>query len=100
MRRAAVIVTSVLGAPGFAWAQPPSWESCGMHHMWGLWGIGMLLLMFPFWGAVIAGIVVAIRWLMHQGRGSRSDSALDILQECYARGEIDREEFLARKRDL
>jgi len=101
--RHAAIVTSLLGAPGVAWAQPQSWESWGMHPMWGMWGfwgVGMMLLMFLFWGAVIAGIVVAIRWLMHQGRASRSDSALDILRERYARGEIDREEFLARKRDL
>lgn len=27
-------------------------------------------------------------------------SALDILAECYARGEIDSEEFRARKREL
>ncbi len=60
----------------------------------------MMVLMLLFWGVVIAGIVVGIRWLVHQGRGPRSDSALDILRERYARGEIDREEFLARKRDL
>lgn len=49
---------------------------------------------------MVAGIVIAIWWLVHQERGSRSDAALEILRERYARGEIDREEFLARKRDL
>lgn len=71
-----------------------------MWGMWGLWGVGMMVLMLLFWGVVIAGIVVGIRWLVHQGRGPRSDAALDVLRERYARGEIDREEFLARKRDL
>ena len=71
-----------------------------MWGMWGLWGIGMMLFMLVFWGLVFVAIVVAIRWLAQQGKGSRSDSALEILRERYARGEIDREEFLARKRDL
>jgi putative membrane protein len=71
-----------------------------MHPMWGMWGIGMMLFMLVFWGLVAAGIVVAIRWLAQQGKGSRSDAALEILRERYARGEIDREEFLARKRAL
>lgn len=103
MRRAVVLLTSQLALPSLASAQPPAWESWGMHPMWGmwgLWGVGMMVLMLLFWGVVIAGIVVGIRWLVHQSRGSQSDSALDLLRERYARGEIDREEFLARKRDL
>lgn len=102
MRRAVVLLTSQLAFPSLASAQPPSWESWGMHPMWGFWGAGMMLFMLLFWGVVIAAIVVGIRWLVHQGsgRGLRADAALDILRERYARGEIDREEFLARKRDL
>jgi len=68
--------------------------------MWGVsgaLGIGMMLFL---WGVVIVGVVLAIRWLVSQDRESRPDAALDILRQRYARGEIDREEFLARKRDL
>jgi putative membrane protein len=68
--------------------------------MWGAWGIGMGLLMLLFWGAVIVGIVVGIRWLVSQGKVSQSDTALDILRQRYARGEINKEEFEAKKRDL
>jgi putative membrane protein len=104
MSRAVFSLATLLGFPGITWAQQsPPWESWGMHPMWGmwsLWGVGMMLFMLVFWGLVIAGIVVAIRWLVQQGRGSRSDAALETLRERYARGEIDREEFLARKRDL
>jgi putative membrane protein len=100
MKRTVLLFANLLGLPGIAWAQSPSWEPWGMHPMWGLWGIGMMLFMLVFWGVVVAGIIITVRWLMHQGRGSRSDGALDILRERYARGEIDREEFLARKRDL
>jgi putative membrane protein len=38
--------------------------------------------------------------LASQSRESRSDRALEILRERYARGEIGREEFEAKKRDL
>lgn len=72
-----------------------------MHPMWwGVWGIGMMLMMFLFWILVIVGLVVAIRWLIGKGKTPRSDSALDILRERYARGEINKEEFEARKKDL
>jgi putative membrane protein len=60
----------------------------------------MGLLMLLFWGAVIVGIVVGIRWLVSQGKVSQSDTALDILRQRYARGEINKEEFEAKKRDL
>lgn len=76
----------------------------GMHPMWGgwgIWGIGMMLMMLVFWGAVIVGVVLGIRWLVSQGKESRpTDSAMDILRQRYARGEINKEEFEARKRDL
>lgn len=73
----------------------------GMHQgLWGVWGIGMMLMMLVFWGVVIAGIIVAIRWLAGQTRAPRSDRALDILRERYARGEIGKDEFEAKKRDV
>ena len=75
----------------------------GMHPMWWMWGAGgivMMLMMLVFWGLVIAGVVLGIRWLVGQSREPRSDRALDILRERYARGEIGKEEFEAKKRDL
>jgi putative membrane protein len=83
-------------------AQGGDW-GWGMHPMpwmWGAWGFAMMLMMFVFWGVVIAGIVVAIRWFLRAGEQARPDRALEILRERYARGEIGREEFEARKRDL
>ena len=76
------------------------WE---MHPMWWMWGAGglvMMLMMLVFWAVVIVGIVLAIRWVLAQSRVSDEDSALAILRERYARGEINREEFEARWRDL
>ena len=104
-------VTSVLAGlvtvlrPILAQAQerPYDW-GWGMHPMsgmWGAWGLGMMLMMLLFWAAVIVAIVVAIRWLVSQGKESRpADTALDILRQRYARGDISKEEFDAKKRDL
>jgi len=90
--------------PAAAAAQERVYEwGWGMHPMWGVWGawgIGMMLMMLVFWGAVIVGIVLGIRWLVSQGRESRPDSALEVLRQRYARGEINRDEFEAKKRDL
>ena len=86
---------------GLLLAQERAYEwGWGMHPMWGVWGIGMMLIMLLFWGLVIVGVVLGIRWLMSQGKESRSDSALEILRQRFARGEINPEEFEARKRDL
>ena len=101
MKRTLGTTASLLGVPATAWAQARPWEAWEMHPMmWGMWGIGMMLMMLVFWGLVIAAVVLGVRWLAARGREAGGDAALDILRQRYARGEIDREEFLARKRDL
>jgi putative membrane protein len=88
--------------PALAAAQdrPYGWGP-GMHPMWGVWGIGMMFVMLVFWGVIIVGIVLGIRWMVTQGRESRPpDPALDILRQRYARGDISKEEFEAKKKDL
>ena len=88
--------------PAVAEAQerPYGW-GWGMHPMmWGAWGIGMMLMMLLFWALVIVALVLGIRWLLGQGKGTRGDSALEILRQRYARGEINKEEFEAKKKDL
>ena len=79
---------------------PMSCMGGAMSWMWGAWGVGMMLIPLVFLGAVIAGVVLGIRWLVTQSGESRSDSALEILRRRYARGEINREEFEARRHDL
>lgn len=86
--------------PGLALAQERYEWGWGMHPMWGMWGIGMMLMMLLFWGLVIVGVVIIFRWVLSQGKETRSDSALEILRQRYARGEINKEEFEAKKKDL
>ncbi|HET7833310.1 MAG TPA: SHOCT domain-containing protein [Gallionella sp.] len=73
------------------------WEHMG-YYGWG-WGMGISMLLF--WVLVIAAIVLLIKFTASGGVDrSREKSALDILKERYARGEIEREEFEQKKRDL
>lgn len=75
--------------------------------MFGLgWG-GMGWSMLLFWVLLIVAVVVLVRWLTATGPFSRQPphdapgpGALDILAQRYARGEIDRDEFEQKRRDL
>ena len=97
-------VAATLAGPFPVVAQARTWEwDWDMHPMMFMWGAGglvMMLMMLAFWGVVIAGLVVGLRWLVGQGRSAGRDEALEILRQRYARGEIDKQEFDARRRDL
>ena len=80
-------------------------------HMWpgmmGSWGMGWpgMIFMMLFWILVIVALILLIKWLMISTRGKRENPSaasgpLDILKERYARGEIDKTEFDAKRRDL
>lgn len=61
-----------------------------------------MIFMILFWIIVIAGIVALVRSMTDQKSNNSTSikSALDILKERYARGEIGKEEFEEKKRDL
>ncbi|MCX9011682.1 MAG: SHOCT domain-containing protein [Candidatus Methanoperedens sp.] len=61
-----------------------------------MWILGLI-----FWILVIAGLVLLIRYLWEGGGAKReTESALEILKKRYARGEISKEEFEEKKKDL
>ena len=75
--------------------------------MMGGWGTGWFggILMIVFWVLILVGLIFLIRWLIqstgrHKMTGNGSNRALEILKERYARGEIDKEEFESKKKDL
>lgn len=55
-----------------------------------------------FWILAILGIIVLVKWLLEKDRKPTEggESALEILKKRYAKGEIDKEEFEQKKRDL
>jgi putative membrane protein len=68
------------------------------------WGYGMgvgCLLTFFVWLLIILGIAYLVRAIMHsEKKGPREETALDILKKRYAKGEISKEEFEEKKKDI
>ncbi len=87
-----VVLPIVFGAFGFGMMGP--WMMGGYG-----WGWFMPIVMVVFWGLVIWGIVALVRGLS-TGSSAQSDSALDILKKRYARGEINKQEYEEKKKDL
>ncbi len=87
------------------------WQGYGGWGMMGPWMMGgfgwmwlMQIFMILFWGLVIWGIVALVRGLSAP-RSSDStpptaNSALEVLKQRYARGEIDKEEYEEKKKDI
>lgn len=88
--------------------------------MYGNWGYGTgfgfgWIFMVIFWGLVIWGVIALIRGLNRGDHGgccggygkeekqdmlSGKNSAMDILKERYAKGEINKMEYEEKKKDL
>ncbi len=98
-----IALIGALGLPATAWAQGPGpWQM----HDWTGWGwSGMWLgplFMIALLALLIAAIVALVRWAGGGGGkgGGRVRTAREILDERYARGEIDREEYQRRRDDI
>jgi len=62
----------------------------------GPWGwVLMTVFTLAFWGLIVWAVVTLVRRLPPAG-GPRESSARDILDERFARGEIDEEEYRRR----
>jgi putative membrane protein len=79
----------------------PQW---GMMGGWGGYGGGFGMII---WLIILIAIVALVVWLVRSAASPgmhhmppRRSSGLDVLEERYARGEINRDEYLQKKRDL
>jgi putative membrane protein len=101
---AVLVILSVV--PGLIWGGQDN--GYGMMGPWMMGGFGWMWLMPIFWilflGLIIWGIVALVRGT-GQPRGpdassGQPDSALEVLRKRYARGEINKEEYEEKKKDL
>lgn len=100
-----MVTTVLIGFNGCGYMYGPHGSGPGAGMMnWGYGPFGMIFTVI-LWGLAIVGLISILKGLLGKGgisdnakdRGSR---ALEILKERYARGEIDKEEFEAKKKDI
>jgi putative membrane protein len=107
---ATAIATMVAAFAAPASAQPygsgmmGGWGS-GMMGGWGYGGYGVLHMVF--WVLILIAIIFGVVWLVRTvatsgtlGASARRSAGLDVLEERYSRGEINRDEYLQKKRDI
>jgi len=106
-----IFLTVLILLPVMVFAHTGDGEETGHMNMmgdmmdWGSWGLGFgygWIFMILFWVLIITGIIALIKWIVDSASkgGKESKSALDILKERYAKGEINQEEFEEKKKDL
>jgi putative membrane protein len=83
---------------------PASAQSQDYSHMMN-WGYGMGMMFGPvLWlvviGLVVAGVIWVVRRFDHSHPGKSNSDALSVLDMRFANGEIDAEEYAARKKLL
>ena len=94
----AAVVTAVIASATAAGAQPYGPGMMG----WG-YGYGFGLLHMIIWLVILAAIVAGVVWLVRAGAlqvSARRSQGLHVLEERYARGEINRDEYLQKKQDI
>jgi putative membrane protein len=103
-----VVATTVGLATEPALAQPSTDQFSCMSFLWG-GGWGHMLfggfMMLSFWAGLIALVALAVRWISTDSAGGLGSTASgktpkQILEERFAKGEIDKQEFDDRKTAL
>lgn len=92
-----LVFGAIYGSQGYGYGMGP-WMMGGYG-----WGGIMPVMMIIFWGLVIWGVVVLVRGVASpgsRGASNQADSPLEILKRRYASGEITKEEYEEKKKEL
>jgi putative membrane protein len=94
----------LIGLNGCGFMYGPHGQRQGMMDGWAIGPLGMIFTVI-LWGLAIVGLIAIFKGFFTKGNVSNNKeisvpSALEILKERYARGEIDKEEFETKKNDL
>ncbi|WP_027415121.1 SHOCT domain-containing protein [Aneurinibacillus terranovensis] len=64
-----------------------------MNSMLGFGSVGMFVWMLLRWIILLTGIYVMIRLIRGEGKVKQDDTAINVVRERYARGEITENEY-------
>ncbi len=88
------------GAGNYNRRWPPMMYGYGPYGQWGMMGTYGGIYMWILFLIILAFVVyLVVRWTKPAGAGT-GESPLDILKKRYARGEITKDEFEQKKKDL
>ena len=98
---AVLIILSFVVGSFWGWQR----DSFGMMGRGMMGGFGTMFFMPILWIVVLGLIVWAVVAALHRpgesgSTAQKADSPMDILKRRYAQGEIDKEEYEAKKKDL
>jgi len=98
---AVLVILSVVVGSFWGWQR----DGFGMMGRGMMGGYGTMFLMPLLWIVVLGLIVWVVAAALHRpgesgSTAQKADSPMDILKRRYAQGEIDKEEYEARKKDL
>ena len=84
------------------WNYGPHW---GMMGGWGYGSYGAFDMLL--WPIILIAVIVGVVWFMRKDGSQgiqfmprRRSTGLDVLEERFARGEIGRDEYVEKKRDI
>ena len=90
---------------GYGYGYGPGWGMMGGWGGYGGYGYGIFGMII--WVVILIAVVALVVWLVRSLAGPgmhhlppRRSSGLDVLEERYARGEINRDEYLQKKKDM